>query len=254
MNDEQPSTEDHAVGGRQLSRRTVLRTAAHAAWAVPAIQIVAAAPSFAASGDALALTPAPTGVWDLVANRMTATIRVKNMSAANPTVGLQLTVIFPNVYVYKTRNRTLRISNVTSGWRAGRVSYSGSGTGRTATVVFTASSQVAPGATSTLGFRATVGYDIVAGDIAAANDTVTGAATATGFTSARARAQPDLTSRRRPPRVRPRLPGVGSPALPDIALTVRGTPATPRRIRRKRSAPGSPRPVRRGCTRRSRRR
>ena len=135
------------MGGRQLSRRAVLRTAAHAAWAVPAIQIVAAAPSFAASGDALALAPTPTGVWDLGANRMTATIRVKNISAANPTAGLQVTAIFPNVYVYKTRNRTLRISNVTGGWRAGRVTYSGSGTGRTATVVFTASSQVVPGAT-----------------------------------------------------------------------------------------------------------
>jgi hypothetical protein len=184
VNDEQPSTEDHAVGGRQLSRRTVLRTAAHAAWAVPAIQIVAAAPTFAASGDVLALTPTPTGVWDLGANRMTATIPVKNNSTANPTAALQVTAIYPNVYVYKNRNRTLRISNVTGGWRAGRVTYSGSGTSRTATVVFTATAQVPAGATKTLAFRATVGYDIVAGDLATASDTVTGAATATGFTSA----------------------------------------------------------------------
>ena len=185
MSDHYHSGEDHAVGGRRLSRRTVLRTAAHAAWAVPAIQAVAATPAFAASGSgALAFTPAPTGVWSLSRNRMTATIQVKNTSTANPTIGLQVTVAFPNLYVYKNGNRTLAVSRVTTGWSASPVAYSGSGTGRTATVVFTATSQVAPGATSKLGFRATVGYDIVAGDIAATNDTITGAATATGFTSA----------------------------------------------------------------------
>lgn len=41
---------------RQPSRRTVLKTGAHAAWAVPAIQIAAAAPAFAATSDTAVLS------------------------------------------------------------------------------------------------------------------------------------------------------------------------------------------------------
>jgi len=36
-----------ASGGRQLSRRSVIKAGAHAAWVVPAIQVVGAAPAFA---------------------------------------------------------------------------------------------------------------------------------------------------------------------------------------------------------------
>ena len=37
-----------AAGGQHLSRRSVLKAGAHAAWVVPAIQVVGAAPAFAA--------------------------------------------------------------------------------------------------------------------------------------------------------------------------------------------------------------
>lgn len=42
------------------ARRTVLKVGANAAWAVPAVQIAAAAPAFAGSGDVVPPAPAPT--------------------------------------------------------------------------------------------------------------------------------------------------------------------------------------------------
>ena len=51
MNDQTPTPDSEAIAKGDLTRRTVLRTAAHAAWAVPVITAVSAAPAFAASPD-----------------------------------------------------------------------------------------------------------------------------------------------------------------------------------------------------------
>ena len=59
-----------ASGGRQLSRRSVIKAGAHAAWVVPAIQVVGAAPAFAGSCStgahhhAFSFTKVSAG-WDL---------------------------------------------------------------------------------------------------------------------------------------------------------------------------------------------
>jgi hypothetical protein len=59
MSDDQSEAVPHASGGPHLSRRTLIRTAAHTAWVVPVISAVSAAPAFAASQDVLTVTAAP---------------------------------------------------------------------------------------------------------------------------------------------------------------------------------------------------
>ena len=58
-----------AAGGQHLSRRSVLKAGAHAAWVVPAIQVVGAAPAFAACSTGVhahAFTFAKVSAsWDL---------------------------------------------------------------------------------------------------------------------------------------------------------------------------------------------
>src|SRR4051812_19759928 len=71
------------------SRRFVLKAGAHAAWAIPAIQIAAAAPSFAASTDHAQLTL--TGSFSRNGSNGTGTFTVKNtgnVAAKSPTVTL----------------------------------------------------------------------------------------------------------------------------------------------------------------------
>lgn len=58
-----PDVNAPAAAEKGLSRRTVMRTGAHAAWAVPAISVATAAPALAASGPAaLSVILAPIGV------------------------------------------------------------------------------------------------------------------------------------------------------------------------------------------------
>ena len=140
------------------SRRSVVRTAAHAAWAVPAIQIATSAPAFAAASDTLAFT-AGSGDWDTSTYPRTVQVMatVRNNSVADTTANLQVTVTFPNLYVWSQAlsiNLPITIGNVTGGWAASAPTYAGSGTGRTASVTFTAAPQLAAGAAKSLGFRA----------------------------------------------------------------------------------------------------
>lgn len=170
----------NTTDNRQLSRRSVVRTAAHAAWAVPAIQVAATVPAYAAVSDPLTFT-AGSGDWTqpLGYPYVDVTTTVLNGSATDTTANLQITVQFPNMYVWSPllgANQTITISNVTGGWSAGTVTYSGTGTGRTATVVFTATAQLAASASKTLTFRATTTRILV--DPAGA-DSLTLTATAT---------------------------------------------------------------------------
>lgn len=54
------SSDDKSLGSSALSRRTVVKTAAHTAWAAPVVIAASAAPAFAASGPA-ALSPSISG-------------------------------------------------------------------------------------------------------------------------------------------------------------------------------------------------
>lgn len=190
VNDETSAAGPADAEGRHLSRRTVLRAAGHAAWVVPTIQVLSVSPAFAASGPVSAsftIACAP-GAWRLGGSSYIApTITVTNTSTTSSTLALQLVLTFPNVYVWQPTgrgsNRKLTISRVTGSWRAGRVTYSGTGLGRTAVVVFTATAQVGPAGSSALGFRATTNYRVSAVTAAGQSDVVAVLGTATGFTA-----------------------------------------------------------------------
>lgn len=86
---------DASVLRRNVTRRTVLRTAAHAAWVVPAIQVVSAAPAFAASGSAsISVTAGIT--WNGTATSSTFGLRVTITVADAPATGVQVTLGFPS--------------------------------------------------------------------------------------------------------------------------------------------------------------
>ena len=93
MGDELAGAGLGAGEARNVSRRSVLRTAAHAAWVVPMIQVVAAAPAFAASGT-LSIAGG-SGFWNGASNNLTLTVDV---TAAPATTGLQVTFTLPPEY------------------------------------------------------------------------------------------------------------------------------------------------------------
>ena len=188
MDDERVAAEA-GIGNRHMSRRTVLRAAGHAAWVVPAIQVVSMAPAFAAASDQLQITAA-SGQWTLgSSDYVTGSVTVQNSSTTDTTVALQLTLTFPNFYVYQqitifglTLNIPLNLtfSNVSTGWGTPTATYSGTGTSRIATVVFTRTgTQLAASAATTLNFRATTQKNVTT---ASGADTIQVVATASnGF-------------------------------------------------------------------------
>lgn len=86
---EQSAGGAESPSDQPLSRRTVLRTAAHAAWAVPAIQLVSAAPAFAASGDTLAFAGTPSWASKKILN---VSFVVTNTSPGTQADGLTVTL------------------------------------------------------------------------------------------------------------------------------------------------------------------
>ena len=167
MNNETRASESDTIGTRGLSRRTLVRTAA---WSVPVISTVAAAPAFAAASDKLVIslgTPSPSwSTFSFTNDYVTASITLTNDSPNDLTNNLQLTMTIPNVYVWgpswtssTDANRSISFSNVSAAWGTPTVDYSGSGSGRTATVVFNGPA-IASGGTSTLSFRLTTQRDV----------------------------------------------------------------------------------------------
>lgn len=167
MNNETKAADSGAIGTGDFTRRTLVRTAA---WSVPVISVAAAAPAFAAASDRLVIaqgTPAPSWTTLSIFNDyVDASITLTNDSPNDLTNSLQLTMTIPNVYVWgpsrtsiTDANRTISFSNVSAGWGAPSVSYPGSGSGRTATVVFNGPA-IASGGTSTLSFRLTTERDV----------------------------------------------------------------------------------------------
>ncbi len=142
-----------------------------------------AAPAFAAASDPLQITGA-WGFWTRNApptsDYMTANLSVNNNSTTDATNGLQLTLIFPNLYVYgastpggSNTNQALTFSNITSGWGAPVRTYTGSGTNRKATVVFTPSVQIPIGGSLALTFRAITTTNVTIGISIGTTDTIT---------------------------------------------------------------------------------
>lgn len=85
--------------GRALSRRTVVRAGAHAAWVIPAVSLVTAAPALAASNHTLQFTAtsaAKANNGNGQPYTPTVTFTLHNNSAATTTAGLQVTITFPS--------------------------------------------------------------------------------------------------------------------------------------------------------------
>lgn len=165
MNNETRSSESGTTDTRGPSRRTLVRTAA---WSVPVISTVAAAPAFAAASDTVAITAA-SGTWTVLNNLddyVSASVTIQNSSTSDVTNNLLVTMTFPNVYVWgpsratiTIQDRTISFSGVTAGWGSPTVSYLGSGFARTATVVFSGP-QIPAGTSAVLQFRVTTTRDV----------------------------------------------------------------------------------------------
>ena len=86
------TTTQQPVG---VNRRTLLRTGAHAAWAIPAVQIVTQSPALAATGPA-ALSVTGTGRWTGPKNAegLDVNLTVENANTL-PTTALQVVLTFP---------------------------------------------------------------------------------------------------------------------------------------------------------------
>lgn len=92
---ERNTSEQHPRAG--VNRRTLMRTGAHAAWSIPAVQLVTQAPAYAASGPAALSVTATNSGWtgnSTVNARFTVTTTVTNTNA-QPTTNLSVTYTLP---------------------------------------------------------------------------------------------------------------------------------------------------------------
>ena len=97
MQDGPTSGEAAGLEGRLLSRRTVIRTAAHAAWMVPVIHAASAAPAFAAaSGTTISVSANVTG-WSSTALSATFQLKVTVSNTGGiAAAGVVVTLVFPS--------------------------------------------------------------------------------------------------------------------------------------------------------------
>jgi hypothetical protein len=123
------------------SRRAILKTGAHAAWAVPAIQIASAAPSFAANsgipGPAM-LTVSGSGSRN--GNNTTYSLTVANQAGLADANSVTVTITGSGI------DYDSDPTNVSAGWTFNRNRFAN-------TLTFTRTGTVASGTSATLGFR-----------------------------------------------------------------------------------------------------
>lgn len=143
------------------SRRTLL---AAATWSAPAVALATAAPAYATSAGevappaaALALTPGPSGTWtsrDGFAQHLTGQVTVRNQGAS-AAQGLRITVTVPNAYVRNALggNASITVTNLTPGWSASTVEYTGSGQNRIGAFTLTAAAGLAASSSTTVSYR-----------------------------------------------------------------------------------------------------
>lgn len=158
------TTSTHADASRPASRPTRRTVLTAAAWSAPAVALASAAPAYATStGEvspppaALALTPVPTGTWtsrDGFAQHMTGQVTVRNHGTA-AAQGLRVTVTVPNSYVRNALggNASISVTNLTPGWTASSVTYTGSGQNRIGAFTLTAAAPLAANGSTTLSYR-----------------------------------------------------------------------------------------------------
>ena len=115
-----------AAGGRHLSRRSVLKAGAHAAWVVPAIQVVGAAPAFASCSRPTdnPLSATATGTWrqqtDSAGNWVLDLVfTVCNSDCVKSLAGLMVSITAPTSWNHLNDHST------SSDWSQSRVKQKG---------------------------------------------------------------------------------------------------------------------------------
>jgi len=96
---------------RGISRRSVMKAGAAAAWSVPLVQVVAAAPAVAVSGPTSLSATGGTGGWNGNSANMATRITITN-TGANDTSSLQVTFTFTSGWVSGT-------ASAPTGWAPG---------------------------------------------------------------------------------------------------------------------------------------
>jgi hypothetical protein len=109
---------ENTAASRGISRRSVMKVGAAAAWSVPLVQVVAAAPAHATSGQAV-LDITGNGSWGIAndGKPLNATVSVANTGGQSATL-LTIVLSFPAGYA-----PTVRSASLPTGWAA-----SGNGT------------------------------------------------------------------------------------------------------------------------------
>lgn len=120
-----------------ISRRSVIKVGAHAAWAVPLVQVVAAAPAFAVSGPPKLAFSGESGSYP-AKNSQTLNTSVTLTNTGGGTQSLQVTFTFPS---------SAWTPSVDAGTYAG---WSVDNSGQATAHVFTALTQLASNASVTL--------------------------------------------------------------------------------------------------------
>ena len=145
-------TADDATGGRGLSRRAVVRTAANAAWMVPAVSLVTAAPAFAAVSSMLTVTafsaqyPNRTNAATAQPNQLAVAATLGNTGSA-ATTGHQFVLTIPSgLYSMAPTSTT------PAGFNAPTITPSSGGW----TLTYTSIGQIAANASK--GFAATITF------------------------------------------------------------------------------------------------
>ena len=151
------SSNAQSTNSPLVGRRTVTRAAAHAAWAVPAIQVATSVPAFATSSPNALEVGGATFAWNTTSTRGDATLTIRNTGSSDAAT-VAVTVSFPPHYCVGNFifdiPVNVTVSNVSTLWTASGVSYDPSSTpGRTGHVSFTSTSALPAGQSRQLQFR-----------------------------------------------------------------------------------------------------
>lgn len=137
--------ENSQTSSEGVSRRSVMKAGAAVAWTVPLVQVVAAAPAVAVSGKSTLAVSATKGSWSGKSSNLEVEVAITNTGSV-ATTGLQVTFTFDSAWTSGSASA--------SGW-----TVSPAGNATTKVYTFTAGTQVAAGAPTTLkaSFSSTTG-------------------------------------------------------------------------------------------------
>ena len=143
--------ENSQTSSEGVSRRSVMKAGAAVAWTVPLVQVVAAAPAVAVSGKSTLALSAASGSWSGNSSNLEAQVTITNTGSV-ATTSLQVTFTFDSAWTSGSASG--------SGW-----TVSPAGKATTKVYTFTAGTQLAPGAGTTLQakFTSTTGSGFVTG-------------------------------------------------------------------------------------------